>query len=230
MGSGTTAVAGVSVVFLSACFDGARTTPTAGEVGPDERIASCILDLAFISDGGTGRDAIPALTDPEFVSAHPQPENRYLSDDDRVIGIALGEPLAIPHNVLWWHEIVNLNRNGIQLAVTYCPLTGSGMVFDRGAVGGQEFGVSGLLWQNNLIMFNRGSEESLWPQMLGAAGCGRASGTALAQSPAFEMTWGGWKALHPNTLVVSSPIQPRPQLELLSLRRLRILSGQHVLP
>lgn len=193
-----------AVVFLAGCIDSARTTPTAGTGLEDGRIASCILDLSFITDGGTARDGIPALTDPRFVGAHPQSENRYLRDDDRVIGIVLGDVLAIPHNVLWWHEIVNLNYEGIQLAVTYCPLTGSGMVFDRGAIGGEELGVSGLLWQNNLVMYNRGAEESLWPQMLGAAGCGAAIGTALPQAAAFEMTWGGWKELYPGTKVVSS--------------------------
>jgi hypothetical protein len=193
-----------AAVFLVGCIDSARTTPTAREAQPDARIANCIVDLAFIRDGGVGRDGIPALTDPEFVSADPEPENRYLSDQDRVIGMMVGEPLAIPHNVLWWHEIVNLDLLGGQVAVTYCPLTGSGMVFERGSVRGDEFGVSGLLWKNNLIMYNRGSDESLWPQMFRGAACGEASGTTLRQSPALEMTWGGWKELYPTTKVVSS--------------------------
>lgn len=122
-----------------------------------------------------------------------------------MVGLILdGEPLAVPHNVLWWHEIVNLNRGGKQLAVTYCPLTGSSIVFDRASVEGDEFGVSGLLWQNNLIMYNRRTTESLWPQMLGQARCGPATGQSLDPYPAIEMTWEGWKKIHPNTGVVSA--------------------------
>jgi hypothetical protein len=174
--------------------------------GPDNsQFAGCNLDLNFIRDGGVGRDGIPALTDPDFITANPDPDNAYVSPGDRVVGIILdGQPLAIPHNVLWWHEIVNLNRGGEQLAITYCPLTGSSLVFDRASVDGDEFGVSGLLWQNNLIMYNRRTGESLWPQMLAQARCGPASGQVLAQYPAVEMTWAGWKTTHPNTLVVSS--------------------------
>jgi hypothetical protein len=152
-----------------------------------------------------GRDGIPALTDPLFVSASPGPDNDYVLSHNRVVGLILdGKPLAIPHNVLWWHEIVNLNRGGEQLAVTYCPLTGSSIVFDRASVDGNEFGVSGLLWQNNLIMYNRRTNESLWPQMLGQARCGPATGQSLDHYPAIEMTWEGWKKIHPNTEVVSA--------------------------
>jgi hypothetical protein len=152
-----------------------------------------------------GKDGIPALTDPEFVPAEPGPENAYLEDEDRVVGIVVnGQALAIPHNALWYHEIVNLNLPGGRLAVTYCPLTGSSMVFDREAVDGDEFGVSGLLWKNNLIMYNRRSGESLWPQMLGQARCGPLEGRSLPRYPAQDMTWDGWKHLHPTTRVLSS--------------------------
>ncbi len=65
-------------------------------------------------------------------------------------------------------------RVGTQIAVTYCPLTGASMVFDREAIAGAELGVSGLIFRNNLIRWDRRSEESLWPQMLASAGCGPA--------------------------------------------------------
>jgi len=94
------------------------------------------------------------------------------------VGVVVGdEAMAIPHNIFWHHEIVNLNTSGEQLTVSYCPLTGSSLAFDRGAVNGQEFGVSGLLYKNNLVMWNRTAEESLWVQMEGEAGCGPGRGT-----------------------------------------------------
>jgi hypothetical protein len=116
------------------------------------------------------RDGIPALTDPELVTPD-SPWVEYLLPTDRVIGLEIDRQfLAVPHNILWWHEIVNFNDLG--LAVTYCPLTGSSMVFRRDVVQGAEFGVSGLLFKNNLVMFDRaavGGEDSLWPQMLAGA-------------------------------------------------------------
>ena len=106
-----------------------------------------------------------------------------------------------------------MNFNDVGLAVTYCPLTGSSMVFDRTAVGGAEFGVSGLLFNNNLVMYDRsggGSEsgdtspESLWPQMLPVGRCGPAEGREVEMVPALEIEWADWVALHPDTRVVSS--------------------------
>jgi hypothetical protein len=200
----------LTVVALAGCAEPGSTDPLGdGGDSPDGSFAGCNLDLTFLRDGGVGRDGIPALTDPKFVSAAPQAENAYLGADDRVVGVVIdGEPLAIPHNTLWWHEIVNLNRGATQLAVSYCPLTGSSLVFDRSAVDGDEFGVSGLLWQNNLIMYNRRSGESLWPQMLGEARCGPQTGTVLPRYPAIEISWEGWKQLHPDTKVISSSEDP----------------------
>ena len=77
------------------------------------------------------------------------------------------------------------------------------MVFDRAVIGGSEFGGSGLLFQNNLTMYDRTTNESIWPQMSRLVACGPRLGASLKMEPAFEMTWGGWKALHPDTRVTS---------------------------
>jgi hypothetical protein len=134
----------------------------------------------------------------------------YLLPSDRVIGIEVdGQYIAIPHNILWHHEIVNFDSLGVPLAVTYCPLTGSSMVFNRSGVGGDTFGVSGLLFQNNLIMFNRSEEgvtESLFPQMMRQGRCGPLDGQALTMYPAVEMQWASWRSLHSDTRVVSGDI------------------------
>ncbi len=171
-------------------------------------VQSCNLIEEFLADGGVARDAIPALTDPPMTAGLPVAQNNsYVLPGDRVVGLVIdGQAIAIPHNVLWVHEIVNLNRGATQVAVTYCPLTGSALVFDRASVGGDVFGVSGLLYLSNLMMFNRSSEESLWPQMLGEARCGSLSGTKLARYPAVEMNWARWRTLHPETEVVSGEI------------------------
>ncbi len=165
---------------------------------------NCNIPINEIEFGGVGKDGIPALSEPRLVDASSN-ELSYLDDNSRVIGVLLdGAPLAIPHNILWYHEIVNLSAGDEQIVVSYCPLTGSSIAFDRAQHGGAEFGVSGLLWRNNLIMYDRNTEESLWPQMARTGGCGEEKGTPLQSVAAFELTWEAWKTLYPDTRVLSS--------------------------
>ena len=186
------------LVGLAACdTGGTETIIPAGE--PTQQ--TCIISLDQFADGGVGKDGIPALTNPPLVGPD---EAAYLVDTDRVIGFVVeGKPVAVPHNILWNHEIANLDFPSIDVAVTYCPLTGSSMVFDRAVIGGNEFGGSGLLLNNNLTMYDRTTSESIWPQMSRLVACGPRLGTSLKMVAALEMTWGGWKALHPATRVVS---------------------------
>ncbi len=186
----------LATVGISACGDGGTL--------PGETMTALCQELQIGLISGAARDGIPALSDPRLVAVS-DPETDYLLGTDRVIGLEVaGEYIAVPHNILWWHEIVNLNDVG--LAVTYCPLTGSSMVFDRGAAEGAEFGVSGLLFNNNLVMVDRspsGVAESLWPQMLAGGRCGPAEGRELEMVPALEIEWEDWVALHPDTRVLS---------------------------
>lgn len=177
--------------------------------GPPQQVggaAQCLIDTDFVVSGGVSRDGIPALTDPPFVSPD-HADAAYLEPGDRIVGLVInGEALAVPHNTLWWHEIVNLNHRGIALSVTYCPMTGSSIVFDRAGAGGAEFGVSGLLFQNNLMMYDRRDPPSLWPQMSRGARCGPEIGRPLDSFPAVDMRWDGWLELHPDTRVVSGAL------------------------
>ena len=173
--------------------------------GPGEASTAFCGELLDAAARGGSRDGIPSLTNPNMVAADDVRAD-YLLPSDRVIGIKVGiEYLAYPHNILWWHEIVNVSDLG--LAITYCPLTGSSMVFSNTAAAGAEFGVSGLLFENNLVMFDRaasGVEESLWPQMLRGARCGAAEGRSLTMYQSIEIEWDDWVALHPDTRVVGS--------------------------
>ncbi len=179
------------------CGEGSTT-------GVADASANCALPAGLLADGGPGVDGIPALTDPRFVSSS-DPGAAYVRDNDRVIGLHVnGEYLAVPLNIGWWHEVVNLNRGSIRLSVTHCPLTGSSLVFDRSAVNGAEFGVSGLLFMNNLMLYDRNDPVSLWPQMARGARCGTRTGTSLPMFASVEMSWLAWRTLHPETVVVSS--------------------------
>ena len=193
----------LATVAVAACSDGVQPSGGGGGGGDAELTALCQQFLRGTLSAAA-RDGIPALSNPDLVPAD-HGDVGYLLPTDRVIGIEIdGEYLAFPHNILWWHEIANMDELG--LAVTYCPLTGSSMVFHREVVNGAEFGVSGLLFKNNLVMFDRAGpslEESLWPQMLAGGRCGPSEGNDLAMYPALEIEWADWVALHPDTRVLS---------------------------
>ena len=115
-----------------------------------------------------------------------------------------GESRAYPLLVMQCHEIANDTLGGVPIAVTYNPLCDSVVVFDR-RVGDEvlEFGVSGLLYSSNMLMFDRRPDalgESLWCQLLGRAISGPLVDTPLAVLDAAVTDWAGWLADHPGTL------------------------------
>ena len=163
----------LTTVVILACSD---STGTGG--GFD---LTCNIPSNRFFSGGVDRDGIPALTNPEVASGAG---TNFLADAERILGVVInGEARAYPFPVLWWHEMVNDTLGGANILVTYCPLTGSGIVFDP-RVGGQarNFGVSGLLYENNLVMFDRDT-ESLWNQMLLGSQCGVERGADLQRIP-----------------------------------------------
>jgi hypothetical protein len=170
--------------------------------------------MTYFVQTGVVKDGIPALNQPQWVGADHPEDLWFLEDESRVIGFRVRDmPYAVPHSLLWYHEIANvtLETSGapLDLAITYCPLTGSSTVFDRAAVGGAEFGVSGLLYKNNLVMYDRRGSESFWPQMSATAECGAALGAKLRFYPSVEMTWRAWRTRHPDTRVLGSPVGNR---------------------
>ncbi len=164
--------------------------------------AQCLIPSNLIVNGGPGKDGIPALTNPEFVSA--ETGDGFLLPDDLVLGAVVnGQARAYPHAVLWWHEIINDVLGGRPILVTFCPLTGSGILYDPVLDDTlHNFGVSGLLFDNNLILFDR-TTDSLWSQMRLESICGTFQGTKLPVLPVVQSTWAAWKAMHPETTVVS---------------------------
>jgi hypothetical protein len=181
-----------------------RLTVTVLALSPVPALAqTCLVPDDQIVSGGPGKDGIPALTRPAVVSATQA--DGFLEPDSLVLGVAIGgEARAYPHNVLWWHEIVNDVLGATPITVSYCPLTGSGMVYDPVIAGtAREFGVSGLLFDNNLILYDRSQQETLWSQMRVQGICGALAGETPRLLPVVQATWAAWKAQHPETTVVS---------------------------
>ncbi len=157
-----------------------------------------------IHRGGPPKDGIPALVNPRFMKAS---EARYLRPDDRVVGITIGgESRAYPLAILNYHEIVNDSLGETRFAVTYCPLCDSAAIFNRSTPGGViEFGVSGLLYNSNVLMFDRGGKtESLWSQMKGQGISGPGIKQSLERLPLELSSWKEWTQRYPETLVMST--------------------------
>ncbi len=151
-----------------------------------------------------GKDDIPAIVDPAF-GTDWSAVTATLDGRDPVIGVATGDRArAYPLAVLNWHEVVNDAFEG-PLLVTYCPLCGSGVTAER-RVDGREttFGVSGYLWQRDLVLYDD-LTESLWSQILGRAVRGTRTGERLALRPSTMTRWGEWRDSYPDTEVLLPP-------------------------
>jgi len=149
-----------------------------------------------VVDGGPGKDGIPSVDDPKFA---PGGESE-LDDDEVVFGYAGAEDVkAYTQRVLVHHEVANDTLDGTPVAVTYCPLTGTAMGFERGET---TFGVSGRLVNNNLVMYDRAT-DSRWPQMLATAVDGPLAGDQLREFRLVWTTWGRWREAHPDTAVLT---------------------------
>ena len=143
-------------------------------------LTDTLIPEHLIEAGGPPRDGIPAIDEPLFVD----PSRAGLSDTDRVLGLALGAVArAYPVRILNWHEIVNDRIAGQPVAVTYCPLCGTGMAFDA-RVGGQitRFGVSGLLYNSDVLLYDRRT-GSLWSQIMARAVSGPMKWQVLTPVP-----------------------------------------------
>ena len=185
-----------AVAFLSALTGGCSNAEPMN--GFD--VSGALIPPEEIHLGGPPRDGIPALFEPEFVS----PAEARLEPDDAVLGMRLqGVAKAYPIAILNWHEIVNDKFADTPVAVTYCPLCGTGEAYSAQAAGRTlRFGVSGLLYNSDVLLYDR-ETESLWSQLLNKAVTGPLKSERLTPLPLVHTTWSEWRRGHPDTLVLS---------------------------
>jgi len=163
-----------------------------------------VASWAEIISGGPGKDGIPALSDPRFLDVAAETR---LSPREPVITLELDgqTPRAYPVRYLIWHEIVNDVVGDVPVAVTFCPLCNSGMVFDRRLKGQtMTFGVTGKLRNSDMVMYDRES-QSWWQQAVGEGIVGAHTGDALVQLPAWMESWAEYSARNPTGLVMDEP-------------------------
>jgi len=163
-------------------------------------VSDSLVPCKHIVHGGPPRDGIPAIAHPRYVSAS---EAKFLRANDLVLALALGgQARAYPRYILNWHELVNTEIAGQAVLVSYCPLCGTGMAF-LAEVRGEKlsFGVSGLLYNSDLLFYDKGS-LSLWSQLDRRAISGPYKGTSLEQIGLEVMPWWRWRQQHPETAVL----------------------------
>ena len=198
----------------------AEARGTSGLVAPDPNFREALSDAGIsigswktdfsrhtvpfteILSGGPPRDGIPPIDQPKFIDF--EEADRYLGRLEPVISFELnGDVRAYPISILTWHEIVNDVVGGVPVAVTFCPLCNSAIVFDRrldGVV--YDFGTSGKLRKSDLVMWDR-QTESWWQQLTGEAIVGELAGKKLAFLPATIISWGDFKDASPSAKVLS---------------------------
>ncbi|MEM7025254.1 MAG: DUF3179 domain-containing protein [Pseudomonadota bacterium] len=163
------------------------------------------IRLEEIVWGGVLKDGIPALVNPKHLSPD---EATYLQDDELVFGVEInGDARAYPLRVLDWHEMFNDVVGGVPVALAYCTLCGSGILYDMRVSDRDEpfeFGSSGFLYRSNKLMYDQ-QTHSLWNQFTGKPVVGplTGSGIELDTLPVTITTWRDWREQQPQTKVLS---------------------------
>lgn len=183
----TTPLAAVAMALALGSGAPAAADPAVWQVEwPKTDFTRTLVDFSEILSGGPPKDGIPSIDDPSFAS----PAEVELPAQEAVIAITSDrEARAYPLRILMWHEIVNDSFDGRPIAVTWCPLCNTGIVFDRTLDGETlEFGTTGLLRHSDLVMYDR-STESWWQQFTGQAIVGELTGATLEMLPSRLESW-----------------------------------------
>ncbi|MBR9699101.1 DUF3179 domain-containing protein [Candidatus Woesearchaeota archaeon] len=201
----------LAIVVVTACTppssddqEKAPETPTEddNEIKVDSRGRKYLVDPDKIRGGGPPKDGIPSIDNPKYVTV--EEADVWIQDNELVLAmIYKGVKRVYPLQIMVWHEIVNDNIAGDPILITYCPLCGSGIAYERTLDGEEvEFGTSGKLYNSNLVMYDR-KTDSYWSQIDGQAIVGELTGMELTPISVDTVVWRDWKKVHPDSEVLS---------------------------
>jgi Protein of unknown function (DUF3179) len=207
---------GVAGILAALALAGCGSGSPAGDSVPGNRVGEApfstagwttdfdkhSVSLYEFRSGGPGKDGIPAIDHPNFVSTAEA--DQFLSPREPVAVLELGgDARAYPLQILVWHEIVNDEIDGQPVAVTYCPLCNSTVAFSREVDGrALDFGTTGMLRNSDLVMYDR-QTESWWQQLTADAVVGELTGAQLRVLPSEILPWSEFQRLHPDGEVLS---------------------------
>ena len=180
---------------------GEGSPPRAVTAGWKTDFSRRAVPLSEFQSGGPGKDGIPALDEPAFVSAA---EIDFLEPQEPVLAVDVEHDVrAYPIQILIWHEIVNDAVGGTPVAVTFCPLCNTALVYDRRVAGRTlDFGTTGNLRNSDLVMYDR-QTETWWQQFGGRALVGELVGHELEPVPARIVSWRDFRHRYPDGRVLT---------------------------
>jgi len=195
------------VLAQTAALPGHRSTTVACVSNPPKVYTNdagvrYIVDPSLLIAGGPPKDGIPSIDNPLYISMEEADE--WIADDELVLALIYkGVKRVYPLQILVWHEIVNDVVAGDPLLITFCPLCGSGIAYERSIDGNPvAFGTSGFLYNSNLVMYDR-QTETYWSQINGMAIVGERSGQELVPISLDTVVWKDWKLSHSDSEVLS---------------------------
>ncbi len=167
--------------------------------------SNSIIDLEELLVGipiSDPRDAIPPIDNPRFEAVS---ESDWIEDQEPGVLIEIeGDARFYPLSVMTRHEIVNDEIAEVPVAVTYCPLCNTALVFDRRFEGETlRLGVSGLLRNSDLVMWDD-ITQTLWQQVTGEAIVGKHAGESLTPLASAIVRWADFRDTHPDGQALSS--------------------------
>lgn len=187
------------LLIITAC---SSDNSNGNESQQNQNSGSWLIPIEEVRDGGPGKDGIPSIDSPNFTNAN---EVTFLNDNDLIIGIVNDNEIkAYPHIILDWHEISNDEVGDNFITLNYCPLTGTAFAWESISNGTRStFGVSGLLYNANLILYDRNTDSN-WSQL--SLEC--VNGTLINDKPVLldvvETNWKTWKALYPDSQILNT--------------------------
>ncbi|AUP78945.1 DUF3179 domain-containing protein [Flavivirga eckloniae] len=193
-------------LLLSSCSTSSDINNGNGTINPggneNENSNQWLIPISEVKDGGPGKDGIPSIDNPRFTNANI---TDFIDDYDLVVGIVHNnQAKAYPHIVLDWHEVVNDEIDGEFFTLNYCPLTGTAFAWESISDGKKTtFGVSGLLYNANLILYDRNTDSN-WSQLRLECVNGQLINDKPKLIDVVETNWKTWKALYPNTKVLTT--------------------------
>ena len=198
------AMVGAGVLFFFVTASGQANPAFLKLEWPETDFSKHSIPFDEVFSGGVPRDGIPPIYNPKFSSI--EEVSRHYQGTEPVISVSIdGQARAYPLGILMTHEIVNDELAGKPIAVTYCPLCNSAVVFDRNVDGKLlTFGVSGKLRNSDLIMWDH-ETQSWWQQFTGVGIVGQETDTQLTMLPVKVVSFDKFKEAHPNGEVLLSP-------------------------
>jgi hypothetical protein len=187
----------LTTVFLTACGGGGGDGPAAGP----NAFVEWLIPTGDIADGGPGQDGIPALENAKF---EPAATITTVEPSDMVTVLLDGTQVkAYPQDIMDYHEIINDGPADNPFVMSYCPLTASSVAWQgKTADTDPTYGVSGLLYNSNLLLYDRES-ETVWSQLLEIGVNGPRIRSQPATKRLFETVFSTLQMMYPDAVVLS---------------------------